>query len=252
MATPFMKRKSTPYIFGGAILLIVLIAVYFSGKKAGKGNRPKSKPLPTGGEGIPIVGRDSDGNPISWDPEPLAKELYSVMEGILDTEAEQEGTFGKALALTDDQLTALYNRFNALYYDEDEATLTEWIDAEWWKGPKGTALLEKLRHKNLPYGGANWGVYDPLSQLADSQNQYVGDNPIGGSYVQYQNYAQPGDPLDEGCGCGCGGTGMCQENFNGIDSYDLTQLKRAYSPERRQLRAKSELLSRRLKRNGLT
>jgi len=261
-AIPFMKRKSTPYVIGGGVLLVILILVYFSGKKAGKSRAPKDKPLPTGGQGIPIVGIDASGNQIAWSPDALAKELFDVLDGF-DTSGTQEPVFGAALSLTDDQLTAVYNRWNNLYYDKENMTLTEWLNSEWWKGDKGVALLHRLRSKNLTfngetafsaldYGGANWGAVDPLTRI-----HAINQDPVGGTYVQYDEYGAGGDMLQyegKGCGCGCGGKGSCgTQSYAGkpFASYDLMEAKTAYTPEIEQLRAKTELLSRRLKKNGL-
>jgi hypothetical protein len=85
------------------------------------------------------------GNLMTWNPDPLSKEIYENFEGYnLNTYPE---TTDKIIRLQDEQLKALYNHYNQ-YYAEDEPTLTKLIDNEWsdWTGSyaKAVARLKSL------------------------------------------------------------------------------------------------------------
>lgn len=158
----FLKSKTGIIAIIILIVVLVIVGAYLAGKSKKNKYAPKHKPLPTGGEGIPIVGTDTKGAPIPWNPTPLAKELYDVMDGVWTPLIKKDNAFAKLSALTDDQITAVYNRFNDLYYSEDDATLTEWIDDEWNSGNAAVQALSRLKNLNLSYAGspnnANWGV----------------------------------------------------------------------------------------------
>lgn len=114
----------------------LFLFIYLSGKSAGK-NKQKVKdgekiaeyeqrfagqmPLPNSGKTIPV----------GWTPDSLVSQLYREMEGLdwgFANQAKMDA-FNLLSSLNDDQITAVYNRFNMLYKTKanDNWTLTQWI-----------------------------------------------------------------------------------------------------------------------------
>ena len=110
--------------------------------------QPVTKPLPTGGAGIPATGFDSSGKPIAWDPEPLAASLFNVLDGAsFVVNPAKSGAMVQLVSLpTDDMIVAVYNTFNVKYGDGE--TLTQWI-ADEWTFPGQSQALTKLRGLGL-------------------------------------------------------------------------------------------------------
>lgn len=114
------------------ILLIVvfLLSIYWIGIRKGKGKK-YSVELPNGGTGIPVE-TTTNGDVVTWNPEPLAKEGYEVMSGVFTPffSTKRVEWYGKLMALTDDQLVAVSNAFNTLYLYKGDGTMKDWIEAE--------------------------------------------------------------------------------------------------------------------------
>ena len=113
---------------------------------------PQTFPLPTGGGGMPVVSYNPQGQPTFWNPEPLAKELFDVMDGLFTLEGTKSAVFLKFAELpTPDMATAVYNQFNKNYGGGE--TLTQWINDElnynWLSNEKDLALA-KLTALGLP------------------------------------------------------------------------------------------------------
>jgi hypothetical protein len=140
------KPLQIAIVVGGLILFI-----YFKGKADAKDKELFENPLPNSGDGIPITGRDENGKPISWDPTPLAHELENVLSGVMTWAYEKERTFQKLTVLTNDQLTALYNTFNKLFYDKSGETMTDWIANEFNVATTSVRkdIVTRLRNLNL-------------------------------------------------------------------------------------------------------
>jgi hypothetical protein len=143
-----LKNKTLIIVF---VVIGILIAIYFFGKSAGKKKTPKDVALPNAGNGIPVVGKDAKGKPISWSPVPLADEAYDVMDGIFTATGTKETLFIKLLTLTADQLAAVYNEFNRKYYNDSDGTMTKWILDENVDliNSKRPILIEKMRGLGL-------------------------------------------------------------------------------------------------------
>ncbi len=176
------SKENLPYTIGFIILLLIIIWAYYTGKNKGKGETTERIDLPSGGSGIPVIGTDSKGNVIPWSAEPLAKELHGVMNGLFTPDTSKQAAFAKALTLTPDQLTALYNQFNQLYYTKENGSLTQWISEEWTKGEQGGLLLAKLRDNRLSFEGSpNYGGF-----LGSPQNGNFGpDLSYDGAQMVY-------------------------------------------------------------------
>jgi hypothetical protein len=110
--------------------LALLGFVYFSGKSAGKRKVPKDTELPNAGSGIPVIGTDQNGKKISWSPNAIVSDLFDALNGSFVMAATKEELFIRMLDLTDDQLTAVYNKFDKDHYDKDNGTMTQWIKDE--------------------------------------------------------------------------------------------------------------------------
>jgi hypothetical protein len=112
-------------------------------------NRPPVIPLPTGGQGIPVVSYDPQGNPTTWSPRPLSQELYDSMSG-LDWTSSKEEAWGKLLNLpTNDMVVSVYNDFNQQFGGGE--TLTQWIDDEYGSffTSNKPGVLQRLRGLGL-------------------------------------------------------------------------------------------------------
>lgn len=100
---------------------------------------PRPKPLPHGGGGVPS----------GWSPEPFSDELFQVMDGWFDSVQSKAIAFAKVIAMTDDQLTAVYNDWNRKYAVEEEATLTQRIRDESMQPGNADTLISRLMSLRL-------------------------------------------------------------------------------------------------------
>lgn len=117
MATPLPVRQafqSRPFqIF--IIVAAIIGLVYWFGIKYGRQSSLQDSPLPNNGSGIPA----------GWKPDNLVLEGFDVLDGV-DWTGPKEAWLLKLLVLTDDQLTAVYNKFNKAYGKKGN-TMTKWI-----------------------------------------------------------------------------------------------------------------------------
>ena len=113
---------------------------------------PQTFPLPTGGGGMPVVSYNTQGEPTFWNPEPLAKELFDIMDGLFTLTGTKDTIFLKFANLpTPDMATAVYNQFNKNYGEGE--TLTQWINDEYYYDYLGDGkklALAKLQALGLP------------------------------------------------------------------------------------------------------
>ena len=108
------------------VIIAVIVVIVISRKIREFLNTPKTAKV--NWNNIPRVGNDTDGNPVIWNPDPLAKEIYENLEG-WNLRVYPE-TAQKILDLqTDDQVRLLYNHYNK-NYAKDKPTLTQLIDSE--------------------------------------------------------------------------------------------------------------------------
>lgn len=122
------------------VILLFIVGVFFVGKKIGKDKpAPKPKRLPNSGSGIPS----------GWSQEAVAKRADEAFSDWFVGNESKTAVLGELLGLSDDQLTAVYNRYNEAYGDGD--TLYEVIDDEWtlWASTPKTELLARMRSMNL-------------------------------------------------------------------------------------------------------
>lgn len=128
------------YLIIAVLVIGLLTGIFFVGKKIGKGKPvPKPKKLPSNGSGIP------DG----WSAEEAAAEAHDVFSGWFTPDSEKLALIGKLLGYSDDQLTAVYNRFNLAYGDGE--SLYEWINSEFtlMVYSQDEQLLDRMRKLEL-------------------------------------------------------------------------------------------------------
>jgi isochorismate hydrolase len=116
-----LKNKIFWYI---VIAVIVILAVYFVGKKFGviKAAVPDIKPLPNNGQGIPT----------GWTAEIVAQQIYDAMFGGLlwGMGSDEDKIFDTLTPLTDDQLAATYNTYNTMFHSDGSGTLISDFQSE--------------------------------------------------------------------------------------------------------------------------
>jgi hypothetical protein len=106
------------------VVAIILAAVYLSGRRKGKEQAYEYVPLPDGGASIPSAWKDGN-------LKEIVAELADRLDGVLTWDIEKEKSFATLMALTDDQLTAVYNEFNRQFEHKGQGTMTQWIVDEW-------------------------------------------------------------------------------------------------------------------------
>ncbi|GAA4352989.1 hypothetical protein GCM10023185_13160 [Hymenobacter saemangeumensis] len=123
------------------VVVGLVVAIYWYGKKAGDDKKKFDPELPNSGSGIPQ----------GWDPMPRVRRLHEVMAGVFTPSLSKEAEWRMNLALTNDQLTAVYGAFNRAYCTSNDETLTTWIDDEFGApfNSAKPALLNRLRSLNL-------------------------------------------------------------------------------------------------------
>lgn len=107
--------------------------------------------LPNNGNGIPTEGVSENGKPVSWNPLPITEELHEVLYGFsmidIGNSSKKTAVYAKLMALTNDQLVAVYNAYNARYMEEDgDGTLRDVIEDEWFEDSQGNAkkVLDRM------------------------------------------------------------------------------------------------------------
>ena len=123
--------ESFPGVVKAGFVLVGGVLIFVGTKKLIKYlNTPPPPTLPQGGAGLTVVSYGSNGQPVYWNPQPIAKNLYEVMKGLFTGSETKDIAFTKFAELpTDDMVVSVYNYFNQNYGDGD--TLTTWINGEW-------------------------------------------------------------------------------------------------------------------------
>jgi len=126
------------------VTVIIVLIIYFVGKRAGKQYTPSEVELPPD---VPTGGN------YTFNPGPYTDALHediNEMWGLRDKKA-----YTNLLNLGNSQLIAIYNDWNKRYYSEDNETLTQAISGEYfgisvydWR-PIVTQLLDRLKALNL-------------------------------------------------------------------------------------------------------
>lgn len=122
------------------ILLIIFVVglIYFIGRYIGRNSFSDYKP------------KELPEEP-NWSPDIYVEEAWSVLNGWTDLAADKEELFISLYALSDRQLTQVYNLYNSKYGKQDGMTLTRKIDEEsnvFWTGRRND-LVKRLRNLKL-------------------------------------------------------------------------------------------------------
>ncbi len=125
------------------IAAVVLALVYWYGRNSISDTMKYDHPLPNSGSGIPA----------NWDATAVkfADDLHGIIDGLFTLSGLKDRVCSSVLALTNDQITAVYNAYNRKYCVGSSATLTRDLDDEWWRPSSGKLgdLVNKLKSLNL-------------------------------------------------------------------------------------------------------
>ena len=128
--------------------LVIIVAallgfVYWYGRRSISDTLKYDHPLPNSGSGIPK----------NWDAQAVlfADNLNGVIEGVFTLSGAKDRVCATVLALTNDQITAVYNAYNRKYCTESATTLTRDLNGEFWRPASGVLgdLVTKLKSLNL-------------------------------------------------------------------------------------------------------
>lgn len=128
------------YVVISVLVFAAIAGIFLIGKKIGKGAPPPPpKKLPNNGSGIPA----------GFSAESVAAEINDVLSGWFSSDAEKLALIGKLQGYSDDQLTAVYNRFNERYGRGE--SLYEWFKSEWslMAYRQDDELLSRMRNLEL-------------------------------------------------------------------------------------------------------
>jgi len=134
--------KNKKGIFIGMIILFTVVILVLV---LGDDDPPDVKAVEGGG----II-------PEGWTPISEAKELFEVMDGILDTGWAKSAAYGRFNALNDNQIIAVYNYWNKKYSKKRSwigmkfGTLTEAMTDEYTDVPEYFKALARLQALRLP------------------------------------------------------------------------------------------------------
>lgn len=141
------------YVGLGALVLTLILYIYFTGKKAGRMGKPNIVKLPKDIE-LPT---DANGNVIE-DPvikgeeiRAIAIALYEDMEDTPFTGHDYE-PYLQWNRLNNAGFVAVYNDFNTQYHSMDEGTLREWIKSQYYAMDGGLiddVILPRMLALNL-------------------------------------------------------------------------------------------------------
>jgi hypothetical protein len=126
------------------VTVIIVLIIYFVGKRAGKKYIPSSVDLPSD---------TPTGGNYTFNPGPYTDALYQDIYEKVGLRNKQAYT--DFLNLGNSQIVAVYNDWNKRYYSEDNETLTQAIDGEYfgisiydWTSIK-SQILSRLAALNL-------------------------------------------------------------------------------------------------------
>lgn len=104
-------------IFTGLIIILILVAIYWYGKKSGEQKSPDTVKLP------------NDVNPSpTWNPGPYTDAIWRDVNSFGWREIKP---YKDLNTLSDSQLVAVYNDWNKRYYAQETITLVQAIENEY-------------------------------------------------------------------------------------------------------------------------
>lgn len=123
------KVATNKYFIVAVVVVAVVLFVYFYGRNTGEDSVADEYDKLT--EDLPNAGSEI---PSSWSPDSLANELYnafnySVLAGDINLRLQ---SLKKLLALSDDQIVAVWNKYNTDYLVGKGKTFTDEVDRHWF------------------------------------------------------------------------------------------------------------------------
>lgn len=135
-----MKFETKHIFIALAIALVIILVIYFAGKKAGS-TKIEQVPLP-----------DDNTGQLSQDQlkqvRELSRKLHDDMDGLNLFGMRNTEIYNQFTALSDTMFVAVYNDFNTLYAGEDNGTLRAWIDNETGI-PSSNIIIDRMNRLNL-------------------------------------------------------------------------------------------------------
>lgn len=119
----FGKMKNV--IIGIAIILVVILIIYFLGKRKGKKYTPQEVELPNDTQGASV--------PLNWNPGTITDDIFEDLDEVAGTHSAMP--YNNALTLSNSQLVAVWNDWNNRYFESfDNKTMTQAIqgDSSFW------------------------------------------------------------------------------------------------------------------------
>ncbi len=116
-----MKAIGKKEIFIGLGVILILVLIYYLGKRAGKDCGWMDKLLgncPEEGKGKTVIINTGSGE---WLPNPITDALYTAINRIMDAPGAENDAFGKFNVLSDDQKVDVINDWAARYEGTDKA-----------------------------------------------------------------------------------------------------------------------------------
>lgn len=122
----------------GVLIISLVLFIYFFGKNEGEEDEQK-KVLEQKANSTAVVKLPNNGSgiPTGWSATPSATKIYVAMKG---WGTDENAFFTTLDTLTDDQIAAVYNKFNELYETSSGYNLIEWIQADFSGGELSRAL----------------------------------------------------------------------------------------------------------------
>lgn len=119
ITAPVVKIAQNKTVQIVLIAIVVLAFVYYLGRKLGEKYIPPV-PYPDGGNSLPV----------DWQRQgdALTDQCRVILYGLGKRSDERDELFVSLFALSNDQLTYVYNAWNARYYKEKGDSLTQAID----------------------------------------------------------------------------------------------------------------------------
>lgn len=129
------------YVYAALIVLIIVVAIYFVGRKSGS-TKIEQVPLPNDtNSGKQLT--DAEATKVRT----IAQELHDDMDG-LNLLSHKLDPYRELSNLSDTMFVAVYNDFNTLFADSGE-TLRKWLENETWYTFGLTSIFAELKQNIL-------------------------------------------------------------------------------------------------------
>jgi hypothetical protein len=137
------RAFSNPLVQKVILAIVVAIIIYIAYRKIFRAKFNPAK-LPTGGNELPN----------SWISQKkyigYANRLWTQLDGVSLGVFTTNELCGEILALTNDQIVAIYNYYNETFGRADNETLTSKLENEWTKLTNTSNLVVRLKTLKLP------------------------------------------------------------------------------------------------------